>query len=546
MGTFYIHRYRVLRKIGEGAMGVVYLAEDPIIQREVAIKVFKIEGPQEDRENHVKRFLAEAKVIGRLKHPNIVAIFDAGITKNGEPYLVMEFVEGKPLSKFLAEGYEFPIEVVCQYMIKLLDALHYAHKQGVVHRDIKPGNIMITSENEPVLMDFGIAKSLEQSTATQLTQSGMIIGTPGYMSPEQVSGRKLDGRSDLFSIGIVLWESLTLRKAFHAESLASIAFKIVYEDLPPASVYNPHVPYSLDKIISRALAKDPIDRYQSALEFKEALEQFLISPRSTTVTEKLVLSMKRHPFGYTFLLAGTIVFLVMGFILMRKPNLLSRATEKKTLSPPILVKKIPFSTSEERWTIPSELKSPPSFQQSRKKIRPRQTQQQPSPKPQPASPPPIPTEKPGTPSAGENVPSQQAPKLLAYLTVDPQYYTVDVYLDDEYIGRSPIIRRPVKAGSHRIRILGPQPNQVFEKQVFFTLNTEYNVPVHFKVFAKLIIDINKPATVYIDGKRVGSGKLTRVVQVGRHKIRLIWQNKPVEREVIVGYPQEVFRYFFPD
>lgn len=259
-------RYQIIRELGRGAMGVVYKAYDPVIEREVAIKAiqlaFQVSG--EEKKVFLDRFFREAKAAGKLNHPNIVTIYDVDEDKEtGIPFIVMEFLEGTTLQEIVASGMLLPLEDVNSVIIQLADALNYAHSQGVVHRDIKVGNILILQGMKSKIMDFGIARM----DSSDLTRSGQFIGTPNYMSPEQVDGKTaVDGRSDLFSLGVIFYLLLTGERPFSGDSFTSISYKIVHADPLPPRTINPAVPEPYNKILSRVLAKDPKDRYQTGME----------------------------------------------------------------------------------------------------------------------------------------------------------------------------------------------------------------------------------------------------------------------------------------
>lgn len=259
-------RYQVIRELGRGAMGVVYKAYDPVIEREVAIKAiqlaFQVTG--EEKKIYLDRFFREAKAAGKLNHPNIVTIYDVDEDKEtGTPFIVMEFLEGTTLQEIVASGMLLPLEDVNNVIMQMADALHYAHSQGVVHRDVKVGNILILQGMKSKIMDFGIARM----DSSDLTRSGQFIGTPNYMSPEQVDGKApVDGRSDLFSLGVIFYLLLTGERPFSGDSFTSISYKIVHVDPVPPRSLNPAVPEQYNKILSRILAKEPEKRYQTGME----------------------------------------------------------------------------------------------------------------------------------------------------------------------------------------------------------------------------------------------------------------------------------------
>ena len=267
-----IGRFEILGELGHGAMGVVYKGRDPIIDRLVAIKTIRFDRFYEEREIQglKDRFFKEAQAAGKLAHPNIVTVFDVGECQ-GISYMAMEYVEGEVLSKFTAKDQLLQAEVVLGIIAETAEALDFAHQNKIVHRDIKPANIMRTPEGRIKVMDFGIAK-LPSST---LTQDGSVLGTPAYMSPEQVQGKNLDGRSDLFSLGSILYELLTGRKAFLGENFGALTYQITHENPPPASGLNPLVPPGVEEILRKVLAKNPNDRYARGKELAQALRSVL-------------------------------------------------------------------------------------------------------------------------------------------------------------------------------------------------------------------------------------------------------------------------------
>src|SRR6266700_2587558 len=259
-------RYEIVSETGRGAMGVVYKARDPKIDRFVAVKAISLIGqnPDEERE-YLERFFHEAQAAGRLLHPGIVTIFDVGEEAESRvPYIVMEFVTGQSLNALLSrETKKLPLDTALRLAEELAEALDYAHAQGVVHRDIKPANILITEEGHAKIADFGIAKL----NLAHLTIPGHTIGTPAYMSPEQLDGQAVDGRSDLFSLGVVLYNMITGHKPFQGNSAASVCFKVANRDPLPATSFDVGLPPELDAVITRSLAKDPAQRYQRGMEF---------------------------------------------------------------------------------------------------------------------------------------------------------------------------------------------------------------------------------------------------------------------------------------
>jgi serine/threonine-protein kinase len=262
-------RYEVEKELGKGAMGTVYLGRDPRINRVVAIKTMALS--QEFEANELaavrERFFREAETAGRLNHPSIVTIFDAG-EEHDLAYIAMEFLEGKDLTSYVSPDKKPPVEWVVHIVANVADALDYAHKNGVVHRDIKPANIMYNPATDSIkVTDFGIARI----TASSKTKTGMVLGTPSYMSPEQLAGKHVDGRSDLFSLGVMLFEMLTGQQPFVGDSLATLMYQIATGEHPDLNAVRPDLPPCLKPIIDRALHKNPDARYQTGGDLRQAL-----------------------------------------------------------------------------------------------------------------------------------------------------------------------------------------------------------------------------------------------------------------------------------
>lgn len=259
-------KYQIRRELGQGAMGIVYEGFDPAIQRRVAIKTLKRSNLERTESAEIlTRFEREAQAAGRLSHPNIVPIYEYG-QDDGTAFIAMEFIEGRELKDYFDKGERFPIREIQRVMGQLLDALDFSHRRGVVHRDIKPANIILLQDGTVKVTDFGIAR-IESST---LTQAGSVLGTPAYMSPEQFSGQTVDGRSDIFSAGVVLYQFLTGERPFTG-TFSTIMHKVLKENPLPPSELNVQAPRGFDAVVAKALAKRPDERFQTAAEFKGAI-----------------------------------------------------------------------------------------------------------------------------------------------------------------------------------------------------------------------------------------------------------------------------------
>ncbi|MGV3628777.1 MAG: serine/threonine-protein kinase [Betaproteobacteria bacterium] len=261
-----IGRYDVVSEIGRGAMGVVYRAVDPMLERTVAIKTINMALDPGEMEHYEKRFTIEARAAGGLNHPNIVTIHDIG--RSGDlAYMAMEFLEGRELKELIV-GSELTVDRALEIAAQAADGLAYAHQHDVVHRDIKPANIMILRDDRVKIMDFGIAR---MRTADVRTQTGVVLGSPRYLSPEQVLGKRSDGRADIFSLGVILYEMVAGQPPFNGIDVNSLMFQIVNFTPPPPSTVNTALPQMLDLIIAKALAKTADERYASIAELASDL-----------------------------------------------------------------------------------------------------------------------------------------------------------------------------------------------------------------------------------------------------------------------------------
>jgi serine/threonine-protein kinase len=279
-----IGRYEILEELGHGAMGTVYKAKDPSMDRVVALKtIISLMLASEQGSEFRERFYREARAAGGLAHPGIVTMFDVG-EHEGVPFMVMEFVSGRTLADAVKKGERLSLDRVCEIGQKIAEALGYAHKHGVVHRDIKPANILLTSREtygieRPKITDFGVAKLAEGTT----TLTGQILGTPAFMPPEQFTGSPIDGRADIFSLGVVLYWMATGEQPFPGESMTAVSYKVVHTDPVPPRKLNPSISAKLEGIILKCLAKSPDDRYQTGDELARDLGELRATGNSASL-----------------------------------------------------------------------------------------------------------------------------------------------------------------------------------------------------------------------------------------------------------------------
>ncbi len=331
-------RYEVLSELGKGAMGVVYLAKDPVIGRMVAIKTIRSssmgEDDSESREFR-ERFVREAQTAGILSHPNIVTIHDIGDDAETQTsFIAMEYIEGKNLKSLLAEKAYLSYDQIADIIAQVAEAIDYAHRKGIIHRDVKPANIIITTDGKVKITDFGIAKV----ASSNLTSTGQFLGTPNYMSPEQVSGAPVDGRSDIFSLGVVLYELLTKRKPFLGENLTAISYKIVHEDFTPPAELSSDVPPEFNPIVARAMAKDPWNRYQRGKDFALALHQLRAHLDEQKALQDLGAIVSEAEFMPTLRLANIEELVAEGAVEARsappRPGVLAQEVRTEVVPPP--------------------------------------------------------------------------------------------------------------------------------------------------------------------------------------------------------------------
>ena len=273
----HLGKYELLERVGKGGMAYVYKAYQPTVDRFVAVKVLHSHLAEDG--DFLERFKREAKGLGSLRHPHIVNVIDFDVD-DGWYYMVMDFIEGETLETVLDRRGRLPVDEALRLTATLADALAYAHENGRIHRDIKPGNVIFAdaAQRQPVLTDFGLTRLLDNAT---ITISGTIAGTPAYMSPEAAQGLKTDARSDIYSLGVMLYEMVTGRRPYLGETPLSVIMKLVTEPLPPALSLNPDLPLAVDEILAKAMAKLPEDRYQQAAELRTAVAAVRGEPHET-------------------------------------------------------------------------------------------------------------------------------------------------------------------------------------------------------------------------------------------------------------------------
>jgi len=326
-----IERYKILSELGHGGMAVVYRATDTMLDRNVAVKMILTETTNRDKtQKLLRRFNREAKTLAGLSHPNIVKVLDYGEHEN-MPYIVMEYISGGALRKIL--GRPIPYAEAAAMLAPIAHALQHAHRKKIVHRDVKPENILINDSNQPMLSDFGILKFVDVEESQGLTGTGKIVGTPAYMSPEQIRGREVDGRADMYSLGIVFFEMVTGRKPFNANTPIELSMQHLHDPIPKAKQFIRDLPLEVDKVIAKSIAKDPEDRYPNMAAFAQALEKLSGTTARTTTAERRAIKAAEEkqkaekdrqgkekqvrelsPRGYVLIAAIILVLGIPGFI----------------------------------------------------------------------------------------------------------------------------------------------------------------------------------------------------------------------------------------
>jgi len=351
-----IERYKIIGELGRGGMAIVYRAVDTMLDRNVAVKVILVESDSKDKaQKMLKRFNREARTLASLSHPNIIKVLDYG-EYSDMPYIVMEFISGGALKAIL--GKPIPYAEAAARLAPIARALHYAHQQKIVHRDVKPENILINESGQPMLSDFGILKLVETDESHGITGTGKMVGTPAYMSPEQIRGREVDGRADLYSLGVVFFEMITGRKPYTALSPIELSMQHLHDPIPKAKQFVRDLPTEVEQVIVKSMAKNPEDRYPSLSAFAQDLEKLAGTTARTPTGERRAIrtaeqpsptidNEKRRNYVPLFITAGILVLLGVGTLLFGQ----------KLLSPPAQVTQTTVPT---KTTIPTlTLTKPP-------------------------------------------------------------------------------------------------------------------------------------------------------------------------------------------
>jgi serine/threonine-protein kinase len=488
-------RYEVQREIGEGAMGRVYRCFDPMMKRVVAVKTVKKEFlTRETRDEYLRRFRREAQAAGRLSHPSIVSVFDVG-----EDYFVMEYLEGSSLQVILRDRGQIPVDEAVRILTPLADALDYAHRSGIVHRDIKPGNVFVLADGRPKLMDFGVAH-LESSS---MTAQGHFFGSPSYMAPEQVSGGEVAAAADLFSLGVVAYEMVTGHRPFEGASITAIMYRVVNEDPPAPRQWDFDLPPVYDDIFKRALSKNPAERYPDAAALVRALEKREFVPAPVDLLTELEETLS--PSEARALAAAT-----AGGALTPVPPELMAAVETTDLQSALGRSTPPVPAPLRRgWALAgaglaagllalylargSDAVSPPT--------------------------------------------SAPLPSRPGGLRVETDPPGAAVYIDGENAGPSPVALARVRPGVHMVRVArdGYAPAGL----TLEVRNGEPLLPLRFvmePLAAKLRV-LSEPANavVRVDGKPVGTTPLDSLeVAPGRHEVRLERQGYSAASQTVNG------------
>lgn len=494
-----IGKYEIEEKIGVGGFGVVYKGRDPYIKRAVAIKTCQV-----DEEEIRKRFFREAEFAGNLRHPNITTIYDFGI-QDETPYIVLEFLTGEDLDRKIKKGEYFPLEEKLRILIEVCKGLHYAHENNIIHRDIKPANIRIQDDGSIKIMDFGIAKSTH--IESHLTQTGMTIGTAAYLAPEQIKGEKLDRRTDIFSLGVLMYEFFTYIKPFQGEIITNLIYNILNVDPPLISVQFMDFPKELEKVVFKCLEKNREKRYENVEKLKNDLEAILINiqkegqkkgvetyrPKTPfTKTEEEEKTAKTPTLGfqiskkknYLYFLPIIFIFIIAFFLIINKKS--SQTTQIKNINKINIINPLKIQTKSEDIQIPSYI--PPIVEEVKQPVEKKE-------------------------------PIIKTYPVSFFANLGP----CDIFVNNKFIGTfPPEVKTELPSGNYVILF---KTNFLQEKKYISVEEKGINRFGHqFPQVGKLAVltKIGTPyGSVYVDDKYIGDTPQTNIVlPVGMHKVEV--------------------------
>ena len=563
-------RYKIIKEIGRGAMGVVYQGYDPKIDRIVALKTIRKDRLAESRdvEDLVTRFQKEVRATGKLVHPNIIVIYDTGEDEE-TTYIAMEYIEGDTLENLIQRGIRLPVEKIIDIIEKICDGLEYTHRQGIVHRDLKPSNIMLVKGERVKITDFGISKAVG-AASSPFTQAGILLGTPSYMSPEQISGKEIDGRSDLFSVGIILYQLLTGERPFVGDTIPTLLYNIVNKDPVPPSQIDSTIPALYDEVLGKALAKNPENRYQTAKDFVEDLkrayrgETLMEAPsiETTMTVAKGVaeeISPKRRRYGLLAGFAVLLLALVLGgyyWMSYRTPvppeEGVSEVKVEERLVPPVKKepgKPMPPPAPVGTMVVSSIPSGASVFLDDEPQKRPTPTEIEKLPVGKEYE---IRVEKEGfkpwtrtvEPEADKSLPIEAKlkkgvpkPPLLGEIRISSAPPGARVYLNDRDMARkTPVHLSGLSLGKRYKLGLKKEGYRLWEREVSLKDSQPLNLPevALEEAFGKLNLSSSPWADVYHEGKKLGTTPLAEIpFQEGTYKLVLRNPLLNIEKTIVV-------------
>lgn len=521
-----IGRFEILGQLGKGGMGVVVKARDPAVDRIVAIKTIKNEafGDPEQEAEMMKRFDLEAKATAQLNHPNIVTLFELGKAED-MTYIVMEYMEGGSLTKFQPAGKRPDIDTLINFTRQIASGLDFAHSKGIWHRDIKPANIMLTVDNDCKIADFGLAKL--QSSASHITSTGRAVGSPSYMSPEQVQDHEVDGRSDQFSLGVMFYELLTGTRPFTGSNVSSVIYKIVRESPVPPTVMDTRLHPAIDKVVMRVLAKNPQERYPTCTAFVDALARAVkgladessggidVSGTKTMIMDRSQFAVGPKKKSGMLIGAAVIALIAVGggaawFMMGQKDKMeVSRAVQQ---APPAVQTPAPAPS-------PKEAPPPPA----------------PAPVPEETAPAtaPVPKEVPPPPKPAEVKAVPKAP-VMGSLSIGAGS-EAEVYIDGKLVGHGSVKQKKIKTGKHKL-LVKREGYKDWKKVVRIAENEEFSIEAAaIPAIGKLKVAGPAGATVMINGKEIGKAPVEKTLPPGNYKVNVrLAGKKPWTRKVKIA------------